>query len=163
MAGTAPAETVLAFDFGAKRIGVAVGNNFLRQAQALKTIHAESTAARHAQIAALLGEWQPQRLVVGIPVSVDGTPHLMTRQCERFANQLHGRYGLPVERVDERYSSQQADHLQQQRRSAGAARAAATDHLAAQVILQSYFDSLPQSQPQLQPQLQQSLPHQHVA
>ncbi|MEF7614796.1 Holliday junction resolvase RuvX [Aquincola sp. MAHUQ-54] len=97
----------LAFDFGTKRVGVAVGNTLLRAAQPLKTIAAEGDA-RFAAIEALLREWQPDALVVGVPLHPDGTPHDNTRRAQRFARQLHGRFRLPVHEVDERYSTTEA-------------------------------------------------------
>ena len=150
----ADGETLLGFDFGEKRIGVAVGNSLLRQASALTTLEVVTVVERFAAIAALLEQWRPQRLVVGIPANDDGTPHRMTARCERFANQLHGRYGLPVERVDERYTSAAAASERRAalqagdgrdgregREGRGRARGVATlDALAAQIILQSWFD-----------------------
>ena len=117
----------LAFDFGLRRIGVAIGNGVTREARPLRTIAADR-GERWQQIADLLGEWQPQRLVVGIPRHPDGTPHEMTARCERFARQLEGRFGLPVARVDERYSS------------AVAGAGGNVDARAAAVILQQWFD-----------------------
>ena len=93
--------TVLAFDFGEKRIGVAVGERELGQAHPLTTIHGEANAERFAAIAALIGEWQPASLVVGLPVALDGTAHAMSARCIRFANQLRGRFGLAVEYAEE--------------------------------------------------------------
>ena len=97
--------TLLAFDFGEKRIGVAVGNSISRTAQPLLTIQDERNAPRFAAIAGLIGEWQPAALVVGAPCNDDGSPHELTRLCQRFANRLKGRFGLPVILVDERYTS----------------------------------------------------------
>jgi len=98
-------ETLLAFDFGTRRVGVALGNTLTGTARALEVIDEEASERRFARIAALIAEWRPQRLVVGRPVHPDGTPHEMTGRCERFARQLRGRFGLPVAAVDERYSS----------------------------------------------------------
>jgi len=98
-------ETVLAFDFGLKRIGVAVGNSLLRQAQPLAVIEAPTNDGKFAAIEALLKEWQPARCVVGLPSHPDGAEHEMTVRCRRFANQLHGRFGVDTVLVDERYSS----------------------------------------------------------
>ncbi len=103
----ARAQTFLAFDFGLKRTGVATGNSLLRQASALTTVQAEGDA-RFAPIAKLIAEWQPDALVVGVPLHPDGAPHDNTRRAQRFARQLHGRFGLPVHAVDERYSSTEA-------------------------------------------------------
>ncbi len=110
-----PDETILAFDFGMKRIGVAVGERRLGEARALGTISAEGNDARFATIEKYLKEWRPSRLVVGRPLNDDGSAHEMTARCERFANQLRGRFQLPVEFADERFSSLAAeDHLRAQ-------------------------------------------------
>jgi putative holliday junction resolvase len=100
-------QSFLAFDFGTQRTGVAVGNRLTRSAQAIKTIKAEGDA-RFAPIAALIKEWQPHALVVGVPRHPDGNPHEMTQRAQRFARQLAGRFNLPVHEVDERYSSVEA-------------------------------------------------------
>ena len=97
-----PSGTVLAFDFGEKRIGVAVGERLLAQAHPLTTLRGERNDERFAAIAALIAEWQPTSLVVGLPVALDGSAHAMTARCTRFANQLRGRFGLPVDYAEER-------------------------------------------------------------
>ena len=125
------ALTFLAFDFGTQRTGVATGNSLLRQASPLTTIRAEGDA-RFAPIARLIAEWQPDALVVGIPVHPDGAPHDNTRRAQRFARQLHGRFGLPVHPVDERYSTTEA--------AAGGARD--LDAASAAVILDQYLRTL---------------------
>lgn len=124
-------DTIFAFDFGVKRIGVAIGNTMLRQAEPLKVIHAVDNATRFADIQKLLDAWKPARLVVGLPMHPDGAGHEMTARARRFANQLHGRYGLPVELVDERYSSAVLS----------AKRGEVIDDRAAAIILQQYFDT----------------------
>ena len=98
-------KTVLGFDFGLKRIGVAVGNTGLRHAQPLLIIDAPTNDGKFAAIGELIAQWQPALCVVGLPTHPDGAEHEMTVRCRRFANQLHGRFNLPVELVDERYSS----------------------------------------------------------
>ncbi|NYE61826.1 putative Holliday junction resolvase [Duganella sp. 1224] len=125
-------DTLLAFDFGVKRIGVAMGNTMLRQAEPLKVIKAEDNATRFADIQKLLEEWKPARLIVGLPMHPDGNEHEMTARARRFANQLNGRFNLPVELVDERYSSAVIS----------ARRGEVIDDRAAAIILQQYFDSL---------------------
>jgi putative Holliday junction resolvase len=100
-------QTFLALDFGLKRTGVAVGNRLLRQAQPQPTIRAEGDA-RFDKVAALLKEWQPDALVVGVPFHPDGAPHENTVRAQKFARQLRGRFGLPVYEVDERYSTTEA-------------------------------------------------------
>ena len=99
------ALTMMSFDYGTRRVGVAVGNSMTQSGQALKTIAASSSDALFQEIESLLKEWQPDQLVVGRPVHPDGTPHEMTAKAVRFGNQLHGRFHLPVAWVDERYTS----------------------------------------------------------
>ena len=135
--------TVLAFDFGTRRIGVAMGNTLLRAARPLTTIAAEANAARFAAVAALIGEWQPGLLVVGRPVHADGAEHEMTARAERFARQLEGRFGLRVVRVDERFTSVGADSVLAAAGVRASDRKAARDEVAAQLILQSWFDAPP--------------------
>lgn len=138
----AASGTVLAFDFGLKRIGVALGEVLLGQARALTAIRAETNEARFTAVARLVQEWQPVQLVVGLPLSLDGSEHAMTARCRRFANQLVGRFGLPVALVDERLTSAAAE---EELRGTGLdwrARKEAVDALAAQHILQDYFDGL---------------------
>jgi len=97
----------LAFDFGAQRVGVATGNTLTRGATPLRTVAATGDA-RFAAIAALIAEWQPDALVVGVPFHPDGAPHDNTERARRFARQLHGRFKLTVHEVDERYSTTEA-------------------------------------------------------
>jgi putative Holliday junction resolvase len=99
------ALTVMAFDYGTRRIGVAVGNTLTRLGQPIKTIAEASGDAVFKVIEGLLKEWQPNRLVVGLPCHPDGAEHAMSAKARRFGNQLQGRFQLPVEWVDERYSS----------------------------------------------------------
>jgi len=122
------ARTVLAFDFGLKRIGVAVGEPELR------TAHPLAAVSRFDEIRSLIVEWQPARLVVGLPVSVNGDAHAMTRQAEDFARRLERRFKLPVARVDERFSSVEAET-----RLRGVKRKN-IDSVAAQLLLEQYFD-----------------------
>lgn len=140
--------TVLAFDFGTKRIGIAVGETELAQAHPLTVIHGEANAERFAAIAALIREWRPATLVVGRPLALDGTPHEMTARSTRFGNQLHGRFRLPVEFADERLSSVEAG---ERLRAAGHSTREAKTHLdalAAQVILESYFAQISRHSPE---------------
>jgi len=131
--------TVLAFDFGTRRIGVAVGNTLVRVAHPLATIEGEGNGVRFAAISALIGEWQPRQLVVGVPLHADGSSHGMTLRARRFARQLGGRFGLPVAEVDERCTTELA---QSQLSATGAGRRgrAQRDEIAAQLILQGFFD-----------------------
>jgi putative holliday junction resolvase len=128
--GSLPAAaSFLAFDFGTRRVGVAVGSTVLKQAQMLKTLSQQGDA-RFAAIQTLLAEWQPDALVVGVPRHPDGAPHENTRRAQRFARQLHGRFGLPVHEVDERYTSVEAE----------ASGAADVDAASAALILEQFFN-----------------------
>ena len=140
---TADQTTVLAFDFGTRRIGVAVGNTVVRVAHPLTTIGGEANAVRFAAIDALVAEWAPGSLVVGRPLDGDGSEHDMTARAERFARQLEGRFGLPVARVDERFTTRAAATVLGEAGVRGRARAAALDEVAAQLILQSWFYERP--------------------
>lgn len=131
--------TVLAFDFGDRRLGVAVGESLTGSARALTTISEPAGNARFAAIARLVEHWQPGRLVVGLPYNDDGSEHPLGPRCRRFANQLHGRFGLPVALVDERYSSLEAEAAMKQDGAHWRARKARLDAHAARVILQAYF------------------------
>ena len=123
------ARTVLAFDFGLKRIGVAVGEPELRTAHPLPAI------GRFSQIEKLVEEWRPAALVVGRPTSVQGEAHALTRQAEDFARRLERRFKLPVARIDERFSSVEAESRLRGTR----AKKAEIDSVAAQLILEQYF------------------------
>jgi len=97
--------TILAFDYGTRRVGVAVGNTEIRASQALKTIAATNADVLFREIEALLKEWLPDQFVIGLPTHPDGAEHGMTQKARRFGNQLQGRFNLPVAWVDERYTS----------------------------------------------------------
>jgi putative holliday junction resolvase len=131
--------TVLAFDFGTHRIGVAIGNTLIRFAQPLVTIAGDFDKTTLAAIAALVNEWQPQQLVVGLPLHADGTPHAMTAKARDFARELGKRFGLPVALVDERWTTEIAQERLNRERGGRESRAQ-RDEIAAQVILQAYFD-----------------------
>ena len=134
--------TVLAFDFGEKRIGVAVGEHLLGIAHPLATVAAEANDERFRQIADLIAEWRPALLLVGLPLSVDGNEHELTLLSKKFARRLDGRFGLPVVMMDERYTSTQASQTLAEIGVSGRRQKPILDQVAAQHILQSYFDSL---------------------
>lgn len=121
----------LAFDFGLRRVGVASGNSITRQATPMKTMSAEGEQ-RFAEIARLIAQWQPDALVVGVPFHPDGAAHDNTRRARRFARQLHGRFGLPVHEVDERYTTTES----------AAAGARDLDAASAAVILDQFLRTL---------------------
>ena len=133
--------TVMAFDFGEKRIGVATGETILKAAHALTTIAAEENEIKFKQIGLLIAEWRPSLLVVGLPTHMDGEAHLMTQLAKKFAQRLEGRFNLPVIMVDERLSSAEAAQNLREAGIVGSKQKAMIDAVAAQSILQSYFDS----------------------
>jgi putative Holliday junction resolvase len=141
---------VLAFDFGTKRIGVAVGDRGVGIAHPVATVEGEDNASRFTAIDALVAEWRPGTLVVGLPLALDGTEHELTRLSRKFARRLETRYGLPVEFVDERLSSAAAEEAL---REAGAKTRGSNfrenrgriDRLAAQILLQQYLDAAQRS------------------
>jgi putative holliday junction resolvase len=134
--------TVMAFDFGEKRIGVATGETMLKVAHPLTTINGEENEIKFTQIAQLVQEWRPALLVVGLPLHMDGESHLLTQLSKKFAQRLEGRFNLPVIMVDERLSSAEASQQLNAAGIKGIKQKAMLDAVAAQTILQSYFDSL---------------------
>ena len=133
------ARTLLGFDHGEKRIGVAVGQQLTHTASSLTTLAARHGQPDWQQVACLIEEWQPHALVVGLPLRSDGSKSTTTEAAERFARRLEGRYHLPVYLMDERLTSVTAEALLGQ---AGRPRdKAAIDALAARIILQHWLDS----------------------
>ncbi len=132
---------VLAFDFGTRRIGVAVGDFETRLAHPLTTITAAETRARFAAIERLVMEWRPVLLVVGCPAHADGTEHPVGRLARRFAQRLTGRFGIRAVLADERLTSQEAECALRAAGVRGARLKAGLDPVAAQRILESYFAS----------------------
>ncbi len=128
---------LLGFDYGTKRIGVAVGQTLTGSARPLATVSARDGKPDWDAITRLIAEWQPAALVVGLPVHMDGTEHERTARARRFGNQLRGRYNLPVHSVDERLTSYEAE---QELRAQGK-KVQDLDPLAAQLILQSWLDT----------------------
>ncbi len=134
--------TVLAFDFGEKRIGVAMGETMLKLAHPLQTIESEKNDEKFAAIEKLLAEWHPSLLIVGLPTFLDGSSHELTHLAKKFAQRLEGRFRLPVAMVDERLSSAEAAQRLAETGIRGRAQKEFLDACAAQTILQSYFDQL---------------------
>jgi putative holliday junction resolvase len=122
--------TLMAFDFGERRIGVAIGNTLTGGARPLCVIEEERRNARFDAIESLIKTWAPDQLVVGLPIYPDGAAHPFAARCERFAHQLKGRFGLPVQMADERWTSALAPGQ------------GAIDAEAAAILLQSVLDTL---------------------
>ena len=128
-------QTLLGFDFGLQRIGIAVGQSVTRTATALGTIRARDGGPDWDTISELIQTWQPDALVIGLPRPADGRISDLTRRIRRFERQLEGRYHLPVHTIDERLSSRAASALQDHD-----ARSKGTDAVAARIILQDWLD-----------------------
>ncbi len=132
--------SVLAFDFGEKRIGVAVAELTVGIAHPLETIHAEDNKLRFAAIGALIAEWKPSQLIVGEPHHADGGEHEIARLARRFAQRLEGRFGLPVALVDEAFSSVAAESRLHEQGVHGDKLKAALDSAAACEIMQTWLE-----------------------
>ena len=133
--------TVLGFDYGARRIGVAVGNR-LSGARALEVIGNGTQGADFTRIGALLREWHPQLLLVGLPLTMDGAEQSNSRAARAFAAELTQRFGIPAQLVDERLSSHEAAQRFAARRASGQAKrkhAAALDAVAAEIIIENWL------------------------
>jgi putative Holliday junction resolvase len=141
LAPHAGSATVLAFDFGEKRVGVAVGDTETGLAHALTTITAADNRSRFAAIDALIREWRPGCLVVGLPAHADGSEHEISRLCRRFAQRLEGRFGITTRLVDERFTSLAAEDALRNAGTSGARRRTVIDQVAAQEILQNHLDA----------------------
>lgn len=137
-------RSLLGFDFGLKRIGVAVGQELTRTASALTTLKASDGSPDWGAVGSLIDTWRPDALVVGVPRNMDGTEHDITRAAQRFARRLEGRFRLPVYTVDERLTSLEAQDIiaaygrPPGRRNKGGK--TDLDSVAAQVILQNWLD-----------------------
>lgn len=133
------AQTLLGFDFGEKRIGIAVGQTLTGSVTPLTTLSTVKHKPDWDGIGALIKEWQPDQLIVGLPLQMDGSEQLLTQRAKRFGNQLKGRYNLPVEWMDERLSSYEAENrLQQQGKKRSDKKD--IDKIAAALILQSWLE-----------------------
>ena len=135
-------RTVLAFDFGLRQIGVAVGNCLLHSSQALAVLTARDGVPDWQGIEKLIGEWQPALLVVGEPLNMDGSTSELAVRARKFAQRLHGRFGLPVELADERLTSFEAKEMSRERGHRGDYKKDPVDSLAAELILRSWMSAL---------------------
>ena len=133
---------IIGFDFGQKRIGVAIGNNISKSAQALITIESASNNQKFEAIQKIMDEWQPVSIVVGVPFNVDGSEHKVTNLCKKFAKQLEQKYALPIHLIDERYTSIEASYEIQHKKIDLKKKKLLIDQIAAKIILQSYLDQI---------------------
>lgn len=135
-------ERALGFDFGTRTIGIAAGSSISAGAQSLQALSAKGGEPDWQRVDALLAEWRPDALVVGLPLTLDGGEQAVTRGARAFARTLQTRYQLPVHLIDERHTSQEAARRFAAQRAAGTTRrrnAANIDSLAAVVILETWF------------------------
>lgn len=133
-------ETILAFDYGTLNIGVAVGQTLTRTANELPSLKAKDGIPDWEAVTKLLAEWKPHLLVVGLPLNMDGTESELATRARKFANRLHGRFGLPVEMVDERLSTFSAKGEAMQRGHRGNYASKPVDSIAARLILEGWFE-----------------------
>lgn len=131
----------LAFDFGETRIGAAQGDGHIRIAHPIATITGNNNEEKFSRIAALIQQWQPENLIVGLPTHIDGSEHNLTQLARKFGHRLNGRFRLPVYWVDERLSSVYAEELLRESGIHGRKQKPMLDQVAAQAILQSFFDN----------------------
>jgi putative Holliday junction resolvase len=132
-------RTVMAFDFGLSRIGVATGNCLLGTTTPLPVLRAKDGIVQWAELEALVAEWRPDLLVVGEPLNMDGSPSDLSARAEKFARRLHGRLGLEVVLVDERLSSFEAKSTSREQGHRGDFRRQPVDSLAAELILKTWL------------------------
>jgi len=143
MPDSAPPISVLAFDFGLKQIGVAYGQTLTNSARGLSILNARDGVPQWSAVAALLAEWKPQLLLVGLPINMDNTESTLSIRATKFARRLRGRFDLEVQMVDERLTSQSAkSFVREQNQHSGGHKQDLTkiDHIAAAMILQSWLD-----------------------
>lgn len=133
--------TMLSFDFGTKSIGVAIGQQLTGTARPLMALKANDGVPDWNNIEALLKEWQPDRVVVGLPLNMDGTEQPLTVRARKFANRLHGRFGVQIELHDERLSTVEARAELFERGGFRALSKGSVDSLSAVIILESWFEN----------------------
>ncbi|WP_200884503.1 Holliday junction resolvase RuvX [Erwinia oleae] len=136
-------QTLLAFDFGTKSIGVAIGQQLTGTARPLNAIKAQDGIPDWSKVELLLKEWQPDAVVVGLPLNMDGTEQPLTARARKFANRLHGRFGIQVHLHDERLSTVEARADLFSRGGFRALNKGSVDSLSAVIILESWFENIP--------------------
>ena len=134
---------MMGFDYGRKRIGVAIGQELTATTQAIDTIAVRQSKPDWDHITRLLEEWKPDLLLIGLPMNMDGTEHDISKAARRFANQLNGRYQLPVELVDERLSSVEAEEIiteaRRDKRIKKSQAKRSLDQVAAEIIIRTWL------------------------
>ena len=140
--GTQREGNIIGFDFGQRRIGVAIGNNISKTAQPLITIESTTNNQTFEAIQKIMDEWRPVSIVVGVPFNVDGSEHKVTNLSKKFAKQLEQKYSLPTHLIDERYTSIEANHELKDKKIDLKKKKLLIDQIAAKIILQSYLDQI---------------------
>lgn len=133
-------DSIIAFDFGTKNIGVAYGQSVTATATELKPLPARDGVPNWEDIGKLLQEWQATRLIVGLPLNMDGSNSELSQRARKFGNRLHGRFGLPVDMVDERLTTREAKQEAETRGHRGNYANNPVDSIAARLILESWFN-----------------------
>lgn len=133
--------TVLAFDFGLRQIGVAVGNCLLDTTQPLAIIAAKEGIPDWSLVDRVVSEWQPDLLLVGDPLNMDGSESELSTRARKFARRLHGRLGLPIEMADERLSSFEAKQISRERGHRGDFKRRPIDSQAAELVLRAWLEN----------------------
>lgn len=136
-------QTLMAFDYGKKRIGLAVGQRLLQSANGIGYVNATDGKPNWEQLDAFVKEWQPDGFVVGLPLNMDGTPSDMSKRANKFSNRLHGRYGKPSFTIDERLSTFAAKEEARSQGHKGHYKSDPVDALAAQFILETWLNEYP--------------------
>lgn len=133
-------RTILAFDYGTRSIGAAVGQTLTRTADELPPLKAKDGIPSWDEIAGLIATWQPDMVLVGLPLNMDGSASELAARAKKFANRLHGRFGVKAEMMDERLSTFSAKGEAMQRGHRGDYRDNPVDSIAARLILESFFE-----------------------
>ncbi|WP_067515568.1 Holliday junction resolvase RuvX [Endozoicomonas ascidiicola] len=133
-------RTVLGFDFGTRNIGVAAGQVITQTATALPSLRAKDGIPDWSQIEALISEWKPDAVIVGIPLNMDGTESEMSRRARKFGNRIHGRFNLPFYEADERLTSFEAKEWAGKLGHKGHYGSKPVDAMAAQIILEAWLN-----------------------
>ncbi len=140
MADRIEQRTLIGFDYGKKRIGVAVGQEWTHTASALETIISTAGKPNWLAMQRIVGQWQPHAFVLGLPLNDDGSDHPVTKSVRKFSRQLQDKHPMPVYHIDERLSSAEARNLMENKRHLKRNKGE-IDKLAAKLILQSWLDS----------------------
>lgn len=130
---------VLAFDYGTKNIGVAIGQALTQSASELPAIKAKDGIPNWDQLAQLLKEWEPTEIVVGLPLNMDSSASEMSQRAKKFGNRMHGRFGVKVSFIDERLSTREAKEIAADRGHKGNYADSPIDSLAACILLESWW------------------------